>query len=358
MKSYEELMTHAKILNDKQNTASVKKAFGEMLRKYELEFNKPMLFTLGESKIDTVGVELEVGYALDIKMLPVMAKVFEKYKLLNMLPNTGQYTYTNGNPAPVRTFNIDSPSAVFRNSSAMISALPHPDGGGLESVLWPATLAAHQRVKDEYAFILKTYEFYGYSDQRSGAGIHLNIDLSLFGENLYQGLVNFYNMLFYYNDFFMYLCGRFRMDGTNSSARHQLSITDWLTDIASFADVFKSNKSSLKVLLNNGRQEWWFMNTSIFRDNRRCLEWRWFGSTLDINKFMAFIELGFVLPTYCASLSSEQLINLDNFIEYVTSNAQYPHLYEYILEMKEQYDMMQKPIANESSTGTRTATTV
>lgn len=356
MKSYEDLLIVAKEIDRR---VKIKKKrdylYAELLKFHELEPIKNREFIIGikdDPDSRAVGVELEVGFSPDIKLLPTMAKIFKKYPSINA--GFGSSISRRSYSTEESSFAIESPSTMLYNCSTLIDKPPHPDGGGLESVLTPATLLAHQRLKSDYEFILKVYEFYGYTDQRQGAGIHLNIDLTLFGEDVYQGLVNFYNFLFFHNDFFMYLCGRWRSDGVNSSVRHQIHIGDWHSDLQQFRSTFTGGKSSLKTVLKD-KVEWWFLNTSIHRDGRPCIEWRWFGSTLNIETFMAFVELGFALPIYCSLLKSENLVNLDNFINWVTKDATYPHLFTYILDIKEEFSKYQ---VNVSITGKGAVTTV
>ncbi|MDV7397674.1 hypothetical protein RZS08_40110, partial [Arthrospira platensis SPKY1] len=98
-------------------------------------------------------------------------------------------------------------------------------------------------------------------------------------------------------------------------------------DIRNLKAQFLADKSSapLKRIIelyevNNEVEHSYFVelfNTTIFKDKRPCLEWRWFGSTLNVNKLMAFIEMGFALPRYCASISHENLICFEDFEQYI-----------------------------------------
>jgi hypothetical protein len=304
-----------------------------------LENNK--LITVTDTK-DLVGVELEVGFSPDLTKLP---------DLYEAIDEEGKIT--------TMTSLVDVAADIIKNYSSIVSDRPHMDGGGLESILYPTSLEAHSRLRTEYVNLLEIYEDLGFTDTVPGAGIHLNIDLSLFDPNKFQGLVNFYNFLFYYNDFFMYFCGRYRLEAKKSSMRSMLR--DFMhrkRDIRALKQEFLADKGSapLKRIIERYESDYYvessyfveLFNTTLFKDKRPCLEWRWFGSTLDVNKLMAFIEMGFALPKYCASVSHENLISFEDFERYIMTNSNlYPNLIPYFLEIK--------TISNDNRTSSRQA---
>lgn len=228
------------------------------------------------------------------------------------------------------------PNLALKPQTPLIHGTPHTDGGGHECVLYPATLKAHQALKSEYERLIRAFQQYGYNDIQGGDGIHTNIDYSLFGKDHVGAIERFLWFLFYNSDFMVSLSERkynmqYRADMASQLGDEMRNWSD-----SDYLNSFKKAKGGIVQSLRQSTSSGLFgrpLNFSVGRDGRRCLEWRWFGSTQDINKFMSIIELSFALPAFSGAQKTEDAMTLPAFCSYVRENMEtYPHLFQVMVE--------------------------
>lgn len=282
-----------------------------------------------DSSPNYVGIEYESAFSPGtVQLRKIYAWIAERPKLLKRLESlTGSRKPTSGTIKNlVKTY-------ILPQATDILMQTPHQDGGGLEAVAKPATLAAHQRLKPEYAKIIDVFKNFGFSDTEGGDGIHSNIDKTLFGADKVTRLRAFENFLwflFFNIDFMVEFTDRKRIYQYNADLHHQMGDVFALGSDEEILSKFKSQKLQLLKVIENSEAAGLYgrvFNMTVNRDGRPCVEFRWFGSTHNIEKFMSNIEFSFALPEFCQTIKTENLAKLSNFCTFVRSNHdKYPHL--------------------------------
>lgn len=222
---------------------------------------------------------------------------------------------------------------LLKSMSPLIYQVPHEDGGGIESVLKPATLSAHHILKPEYARILSAYKEFGFTDELDGAGLHIYIDHSLFGDTVEE----YTNKISYFL-WFLFRCGEEMLEISNRKFSSQANADMWyllgdhlgLLPDEQLLDKFKQQKNAALATLARKSTYGRYMNVSFNRDGRPAIEFRWFSSTMDIEVFMAFIEFGFAIPEWCRTLTDESQVSFIGFCNFLKGSVdKYSHLFQY-----------------------------
>lgn len=219
---------------------------------------------------------------------------------------------------------------VFDGCSQLLYANPHFDGGGIECVIKPCTLTAIQTLKDEFVHILNLYKNFGFTDILGGDGIHANMDLTMFGSDVATQKKNMANFLW-----FIFYNSEFVVDFSGRTYNSQL-VADMYTLIG---DTLGRNMENMKrsflrqkdALLNaveeNSYQR--FLNMTVNRDGRPCLEFRWFGSTQSGDKLLSMAEFCYAIVAYVDTVKNDNQLKLHHFCAFVKRNVKtYPHLFE------------------------------
>lgn len=224
---------------------------------------------------------------------------------------------------------------VFNNLSELIKDRPHFDGGGLESVFYPASLGAYNLIKDEIVYILNVYKAFGFTDNIPGAGIHVNVDFSMFGADAAEQrrtLANFLWFAFINNDFIVELSQRKYSDTFRVDMWHQLGdvlAANYNNTVRNFIQT----KNRMLDAVEEGSTLRSF-NLHAHRDGRPALEIRWFGSTQNPDRLMMMVEFTHAIIRFCKEAQDNQhMLSLHLFSASVRKHAAiYPHLYEYMDE--------------------------
>lgn len=288
----------------------------------------------GQEVKDLLGLEIEMGFSPTTVQLRAIQRFFEKNS--KQLKTEGWKTRTNGNSR--YSFGFDHygfmniiRDTVFKKVSPLLHATPHGDGGGLESVIIPATFEAYPFIKHELAYLLSVYKAFGFSDMLQGAGIHVNVDFSLFGQNAKEQRNTMANLLwfcFINNDFVVELSQRRMRDTYRADMWHELGDVLALNPTESVSH-FVQQKNVMLDAVENGRALRSF-NLHAHRDGRPALEMRWFGSTENPDRLMMMVEFVHSLINHCKD-GNPQTLSLHLYSTFVRKNAAtYPHLHEYM----------------------------
>lgn len=284
----------------------------------------------GQEVKDLMGLEIEMGFAPTTIQLRAIQRYLEKNS--KELKTTGWTKENMRFGYDHYTFLSLLQSRIFKKKlSNLLHAAPHSDGGGLESVIIPATLEAYPFIKHELAYILSVYKAFGFTDMIQGAGVHVNVDFSLFGKDSKEQRNTMANLLwfcFINNDFVVELSQR-RMRDT-FKADMWSSLGDVLAlDPSGSVKTFITQKNQMLDAVENGRALRSF-NLHAHRDGRPALEMRWFGATEDPDRLMMMVEFVHSLVTYCKS-GNPQTLTLHLYSQFVRKNAAtYTHLHEYM----------------------------
>lgn len=264
-----------------------------------------------------IGIELEMRFSAHMVHLRQIAKTFKE-----QFPKA-RLTYT------------DDLQMLFRSKVLgghfLVKGSPHGDGGGTESVLHPCTFQAHKVLKEEYARILDLYRQFGFNPNQGGDGIHHYIDYKLFGDNqLDESMMLFLWFLFKNADFVCLLSHR-QYNLSSVADMYSLlgnTLGNWTDE--EFEAAFIRQKDAVLNYLRGDRQSWLrAFNISFGRDGRPACEFRWFGSTWDIDIFMMMIEFSHAIARFVATHRSLKEMELEVFCTYVRNNIEmYPHLIE------------------------------
>lgn len=264
-------------------------------------------------------------------------------KTINLISNYDLHkqeiidTYLDGSYY-TESFVLNVIRNILGRMSEIIYEFPHYDGQGIEVVLCPATLKAHQILKPEYERILEVYKELGFTDKLPGAGFHIYIDYTLFGNtevDIVNNYANFLWLIFNHPEEFTDISNRQHSDDINSDLLTFLGDPlGILTEEELLKNFLKLKAESLTTLgTSEFKRKYKYLrllNISYNRDGRPALEFRWFGSTLNINTFMAFIEFGFAMPEWTKTFTDAADASLNSFCNYIKTNVStYIHLYEY-----------------------------
>jgi len=152
---------------------------------YKLSTEQPM-----ENDEGLIGIEYEVPFVPSL----VFARKLKNFFLANVKNTTTEASQRYRSLGDLKSEVGNILWASFR---PLLVDEPHYDGGGLECVFFPATPAAHQVLKPLYESILLTMKAYEFDASYSGAGIHLNIDNTLFGATADEQLSAQERMLYF-----------------------------------------------------------------------------------------------------------------------------------------------------------------
>lgn len=292
----------------------------------------------GEDPVNEyIGVELEMRFSPHMVHLRNIVKYFQKeYKNLNI-----------SSIGDVRT----AIASRILSKSFLVKGIPHYDGGGLESVLQPSTFAAHQVLKEEYKKLLNTYYAFGFNPQQGGDGIHHYVDYGLLGprEGLEDSIILLHWFLFENRDFLSLASKRPYNYSSVADIHALLGDQLGLWSEERLKEAFIQHKEDVLEYIRGDGDSWVrAFNISWGRDGRPAYEFRWFGSTWDIDEFMAMIELSHAMATFVASHRSIDQMKLDIFCNYVRDNMQqYPHLIEELYNNQISAPLMQSTIGPE-----------
>lgn len=288
---------------------------------YDLETNKAGFYHTDNEKGDQgdyLGVEFESCFSPGTTQLRYIADWLKEKSSFKLTPMS--------NSNSVRAHVKDT---IISQATEILMQNPHYDGGGVECVMKPATLAAHQRLKPEYAKIIDIFASFGFTDIEGGDGIHLNIDKTMFGQKAglqRRSFEMFLWFLFFNIDFMVEFTDRKRHYQFCADMYHLLGDIFALKDEDELLKKFKEHKVSLLDTLASSSSNF-RLNMSVNRDGRPCIEFRWFGSTHNIEKFMSNIEFMYAISEFCRGITTENLAKLQNFCNFVrTNHAKFPHL--------------------------------
>lgn len=286
---------------------------------------------------DYIGVELEMRFSPHMKHLRDIVKWAQKEHKYARLEGSGD----------VR--NIIARGVL--NQSPLVNGIPHYDGGGLESVLNPTTLEAHQALKEEYRKLLDAYYRFGFNPQQGGDGIHHYVDYGLLGpaEDFEDSIILFHWFLFENRDFLSLASKRSYNYSSMADIHALLGDQLGLWDEEQLKAAFIRQKDAVIEHSRRDNASWHrAFNISWCRDGRQAYEFRWFGSTWDVDEFMSMIELSHAMATFVATHRSIDQMKLDIFCNYVRDNMQqYPHLIEELYNNQISAPLMQSTIGPE-----------
>lgn len=231
------------------------------------------------------------------------------------------------------------------NRSPLVYEVPHYDGGGRETVLVPISEGAYKLLYSEIEFIMDSYKNFGFSDELAGAGIHANIDFSLFGNTPPEQAESIKNFLWFL----------FRTKDIMFPFYRRKFATEWYADIEHLLQTesedsvylektFISIKDQvLEALGSNNkkvadsihRSSSSAFNLTFNRDGRPAIEFRWFATTTDMNVFMSIIDYCFALTKYCSSGIKTEDVGIETFSQFIMSNAKD---YSFFMEEIHKYD--------------------
>ncbi len=213
------------------------------------------------------------------------------------------------------------------------------DGKGLEIHLPPATLSAHKILYSRYSLLLKELESLGFTASLTYAGIHSNIDYSVFGDTVKEqyNCIEFFIEWVFYNKKFIIAYSKREFESTKYSdmyvmlndpfgllTEHQLK-ERLHTSLSQFRKSFESKKPTLTCF-----------NISLSKSNRRSLEVRWFNSTLNPTHIFSILEF---FPAFVSFYNSRlRSFSLKDFCSHVKSNiSTYPNLLQDLLANPHSY---------------------
>lgn len=196
------------------------------------------------------------------------------------------------------------------------------DSGNLEILVPPATMDAHRNLWFKYLYIEEFFNTH-YLTAHESCGIHVNIDLNNFGQTTEERVETLKRFLW-----FLYenrntaelqkFIGREGLSSVRSDVLAILGDPLGLLPHHEIKDLFFSEKEEiLNCVINKEPSIWKPLNLTVYKSNRRALEWRWFGSTTKADKLFSITEFAFSLTEFCRSTTST---DWGEFMNYITKS--------------------------------------
>lgn len=221
------------------------------------------------------------------------------------------------------------------------------DGMGLEIHTPIATLAAHRARTKDYKSLLQHLQELGFSYALGHAGIHLNIDYSLLGDTKAQQYSSLMKLLLFVrnnNDFIVALSRREYNYQKHSDIFHMIGDPFGTLNHMDYERRVEETVSDLKPYFMEDKALLTPFNMNLSKLGRKCLEIRWFNSTLDVLDFMGIIEF---IPAFVNFLKKDTPLQLENFCEFVKNNyTKYTGLYSNLLDNPYSYPYSVQGVKN------------
>lgn len=263
---------------------------------------------------DFIGVEYEIGYSHSIIKKRAIARA-----LLAAGRVTREHLVSSEYGHSLLDYIIDS----LNHYTPFLYKNIHYDGGGLEFSFLPFSLKAHQKAIPFYTEFMTLLRALSFTHEMGWDGIHMNIDYSMFGDDLKERSKTISNILwlgFRNSDFFTKMSGR--VEWAESSADISVNIGDPFELLSETERLsrFLSRKQALLDALSANRYNGAF-NVTVRNGGRQCMEVRWFGSTTDPIVYISRIEYMHSLIQYGKNRNHESEISLKDYVEFVTANV-------------------------------------
>lgn len=247
-------------------------------------------------------------------------------------PNYGSILLTDrivlSNPSMVVQFGVKN----LLSKSPVVYGIPHDDAGGIECKMRPVSELAARRLKPEYDRILSIYKELGYTDEVQGAGMHIYIDHTLFGESIneiYENIGSFFWFLFEGSEQMLSISNRKYASQFNADMRSLLDDGQGCLSDAEYKRAFIKQKDlALRAFQDNTSAR--FINIHFHRKKRAAIEFRWFAATTNVDTFMANIEFGFSIPKWLRQTNRSD-VSFGNFMKFLKSHPeQYAHILNHL----------------------------
>lgn len=219
---------------------------------------------------------------------------------------------------------------VFSGRSKLYSGEPHFDGGGIECTFAPISHAGIKAASSEFERIFELGDAFGLTPLHGGDGIHLNMDLSLYGRTKDEQIETCARILrfaFVNYDYIVAQSLRTNISQMRADIPSLLGDMFRTTSQEDFNTLFMDQK---ELFLNalRGDSSLKAFNIGIRTDRRPVLEIRWFGSTIKIEDLLAVVDFGFAQAEF---FKSNDTTSLEQFANYAKSNVtMYEHLYAHM----------------------------
>lgn len=233
---------------------------------------------MGQGQVSStkIGLEIELTYNLsNNEWRELYAKYCEKQKLCSTFASYDEFKVLL-----MKEFE-DNP---------LLYKKPHQDGGGLELSLKPFT-------EEEYGssiiygairrMLVRCWEFKLYPSEKDG--IHLNIDIEAFTPTVLKAFLGVIGPDSEFKSFMSKFIGR------PKSADKLGNIDTLLGDFSGTNTAVTSTLWARYVdsMIEDIDKEYCTVNMCFNKNGRPILEWRWFGSSLDINRIYALLQFVF-----------------------------------------------------------------
>ena len=224
---------------------------------------------------------------------------------------------------------------VFSDRTKLLAQAPHYDGGGIECVFCPMSLAAIRAAEQEFRIMFELADDFGFTPLRGGDGIHLNMDLSLYGSTMDEQVETCARMLRFAFANYDYIV---RQSLRRWTYQRNSDIPSMLGDIFRVRSnqelevLFMEQKSRFLDTIRAGTSLKAF-NIGIRTDRRPVLEIRWFGSTTKVAELFSIVDFAFAQAEYFRANDTTSLERFANFVKSTFDEnglLKYGHLYEHM----------------------------
>lgn len=320
--------------------------------------------------LNCIGMELEVKFTSNPSTVTSVRAWAMKNKMLNRqvkVRHAGSSYDTNVNLTLETVSGLSEfyLYGVSNNITPLVYQHPHKDDGCIEHCVVPVSLTSLPIVKFELSKLTQIISLMGGIERSSGAGIHLSADRSLFGLTKLgerETTANFILWLYLNCDFMLEFSYRDEVNILRASIDYflddplrKLSDTERVYKAVSMKESVLDAITGVAQIANNNISSNYFygesgtssirrmFNISWNNDNRDINEFRWFGSTLDVNRIISWYEWYFAIIEFCRTMSSFTVddirsnaasakdTSMKEFCEFVKTNKTFvPHLYNYL----------------------------
>ena len=195
----------------------------------------------------------------------------------------------------------------------------HMDGNLIEFPLKPMTKAAHQAFLPMYNYLLEGMYLMGCTNALGTNGMHLYMDLGLFGDNPRQAVATMLRFCFENYDWLVEFSGRPHIYSTNADFPSMLK-DRWrnLSD-AQFREAFLNTKNSFLEILDSPEASDTVFNIGINK-KPNTLEVRWFATPESGMEILSIVSTMFALANLCSITPEDTTPTMKEFCTFIDKN--------------------------------------
>lgn len=191
---------------------------------------------------------------------------------------------------------------VYERFRALQWRSPVLDGGGVEFILAPFPVRDLFRLRHELASMMRFIRAFDlYPSTKDG--IHVNVDYTLLGDNIKEQKETLRRFLYFVSPLSnAYAYIQAFADREHEASKHSdvyFMLKDPFRKLSheQLSNAFKGIEKDILDCL--GEREMCSLNLCFGKENRQCIEWRWFSSTTSVKRILKICIFVESIFSYC-----------------------------------------------------------